>query len=130
MASSIQVEISPGELIDKLTILEIKRERIRDLDKRLHVELEYSKVREVFDKRIELSEALQELYVGLRGVNVRLWDVEDEIRDCERRKDFGAPFVELARSVYLTNDRRAEIKRAINTLLGSALVEEKAYKAY
>lgn len=130
MGLSVQVEISPGELIDKLTILEIKRDRIRDQDKRSNVDLEYSKLRVTFDEQIELSESLQGLHDALRDVNLRLWDIEDDIRDCERRKDFGASFVSLARSVYLTNDRRAEIKRAINALLQSALVEEKSYRAY
>ena len=130
MALSVQVEISLGELIDKLTILEIKRERIRDHDKRLHVESEYMKLRAVFDEKIEPSEALQGLHDALRDVNLRLWEIEDDIRDCERQKDFCASFVALARSVYFTNDRRAEIKRAINALLGSVLVEEKSYRAY
>jgi hypothetical protein len=130
MALSVQVDISIGELIDKLTILEIKRERILDQDKQSNVDLEYTKLRATFDEQIELSEALQGLQDELREVNLRLWDIEDDIRDCERRKDFGASFVALARSVYLTNDRRAEIKRAINALLGSALVEEKSYRTY
>jgi hypothetical protein len=128
MPVSIRVDISPAELIDKLTILEIKRERVQESAKRPHVEFEYASLRSAYDQQIDASEALLALYRELREVNLRLWDLEDEVRGCERRRDFGASFVALARSVYSTNDRRYEIKRAINTLLGSALIEEKLYR--
>jgi hypothetical protein len=130
MAATICVEISPAELIDKLTILEIKRERIQDPNKQANLAFEYSPLRAAFDAQIESTEALQTLYHALRDVNLRLWDIENDIRGCERREDFGALFVALARAVYVTNDHRAEIKRAINRLLGSVLVEEKSYTAY
>ena len=130
MAVSILVEISPGELIDKLTILEIKREQVGEPAKLANVEFEYAALRAVFDRQIVPTDDIEALYDTLREVNRRLWSIEDAIRDCERGKDFGTAFVALARSVYQTNDRRAEIKRAINTRLNSSLIEEKAYAAY
>jgi hypothetical protein len=128
--ASIIIEISPGELIDRLTILEIKRERVRDPVKLANVQAEHAALQAAMERQVDRSDAVQTLHAELREVNLRLWDIEDEIRDCEHRKDFGASFVALARSVYLTNDRRSELKRAINVLLGSALVEEKAYPPY
>ena len=104
-AVSIQVKISPAELIDKLTILEIKRERVQESAKRPHVEFEYASLRSAYDQQIDASDALLALYRELREVNLQLWDIEDEIRHCEQRKDFGAAFAALARSVYVTNDR-------------------------
>ncbi len=130
MAASIKVEISPGELVDKLTILEIKLQRIEDASKQANIAFEYRALRAAFDVQVEPSDAVQPLYDALRDVNIRLWDIENDIRECERRGDFGASFVALARAVYTNNDRRAELKRALNALLGSALVEEKSYSAY
>ena len=130
MAASIKVEISPAELVDKLTIFEIKRERIRDAHKQANLAVEYNVLRAAFDSQIEPLDALPALYDALRDVNLTLWDIENDIRDHERRQDFGASFVELARAVYMNNDRRSQIKRAINSLFGSSLVEEKSYSAY
>ncbi len=127
MSNAIKIEISPGELIDRLTILEIKRGRIRDHEKRGHVEREHAAVRAAFEAHVPASEALAALIDELREVNLRLWAIEDDIRACERRQDFGPTFVALARSVYSSNDRRFELKRDINALLGSILREEKSY---
>lgn len=128
--SMIKVEVAPGELIDKITILEIKLARILDEAKLRNVKIELETLVEARDGSVEASDALGELTVQLKAVNEELWDIEDAIRDCEREKDFGDKFVELARSVYKSNDRRAALKRDINELLGSRLIEEKSYSDY
>jgi len=130
LSKALAVEISPGELIDKITILEIKRERITNPTKLENVEREWKVLTAARDGAVKPSAELDRLAAELKRINERLWEIEDEIRDCERRKDFGKEFVELARGVYLNNDRRSEIKRAINELLGSRLSEEKSYAAY
>ncbi len=126
----IRVEISPGELLDKITILEIKTARIADPNKRHNVAREMASLTETRRASIPDLPSLHALVAELRDVNAALWDIEDQIREMERARDFGARFVELARSVYRQNDRRAAVKRQINELLGSALVEEKEYAAY
>lgn len=127
---TITVEVAPGELIDKITILEIKSMRITDVDKLRNIKMELATLVTARDKAIPESLDLTELTQQLREANESLWQIEDEIRDCERRQDFGPQFIELARSVYKTNDRRSAIKRKINDLLGSRLVEEKSYAPY
>lgn len=127
---SITVEIAPGELIDKITILEIKAERIADPAKRNNVMIELETLAAARDRALPRSARLTELTAALKQVNAELWDIEDDIRDCERNRDFGPAFIELARSVYHTNDRRAAFKRDINMLLQSRIVEEKSYAAY
>jgi hypothetical protein len=127
---SVQVEVSPGELIDKITILEIKQARIIDAAKRRNVEVELETLSAAVEANLEPSDELATLKGDLRSVNEALWDVEDELRVLERDRDFGARFVELARAVYHRNDRRAALKRKINELLGSRLIEEKQYVAY
>lgn len=125
----VTVPISVGELLDKITILEIKAERIVEPEKRLNVDRELS---ELSAKRDALGldrPDLRPLVDDLARVNRRLWDVEDDLRRLEKREDFGPAFVRLARSVYRENDRRAEIKRELNRLTGSHLVEEKSYSA-
>jgi hypothetical protein len=126
----MQIEVSPGELIDKLTILEIKLDRMGDAQKRRNVEAEHAVVRAAYEAHVPASATLAALIDKLREVNLRLWTIEDDIRDCERRQEFGPTFVALARSVYLSNDRRSELKREINALLGSKLREEKSYTVY
>ena len=130
MKTSISIEIAPGELIDKITILEIKLERIKDADKLANVRLEWETLVKGRDAAIEETPELDRLSAELKAANEALWDIEDDIRDCERDKKFGDAFVELARSVYITNDKRAALKRQINELLGSSLIEEKSYSAY
>jgi hypothetical protein len=125
----VVIEASPGEVIDKITILEIKAERISEPDKLLNVRRELEALRLAFEQSISRSEVLQALSAELRSVNEAIWDVEDAIRICERDGDFGPRFVELARSVYKNNDRRAALKRKINEQLGSRIVEEKSYQA-
>jgi hypothetical protein len=124
---SVAIETAPGELIDKITILEIKSERIYDPEKVHNVQTELQTLRTSRDRTILVSDPLTELTAELRAVNARLWDIEDGIRGCERAGDFGPKCVELARSVSHNNDHRAAIKRKINVLLGSKLIEEKSY---
>jgi hypothetical protein len=126
----IAVQIPAGELVDKITILEIKTSRISDAGKLANVQDELRHLSAVRDRQITTSARLHELTNELREVNLALWQVEDDIRECERRKEFGSSFVSLARSVYRHNDRRAAIKRAINDLTGSRLIEEKSYAHY
>jgi hypothetical protein len=130
LSVNISVDISPGELIDKITILEIKLERIEDEAKLANVKIEYDTLTKARDDAITPSVELSEISANLKKVNEALWEIEDDIRDCERAKDFGDIFVKLARAVYVTNDKRMEVKRQINEFLGSRLVEEKSYAAY
>ena len=130
MTSPILVEIAPGELIDKITILEIKAERIDDSEKRANVLVELATLNEARAAAIATDDEVARLTAELKTVNEALWEIEDDIRDCDRDGDFGPRFVELARAVYRTNDRRAGLKKAINLHLGSRLVEEKSYQAY
>lgn len=125
----IEVPVSWGELIDKITILEIKSERMGDQAKLGNVRKELELLKSRLGARAAQPE-ISRLTGSLRDVNGTLWNVEDEIRACENAGDFGSRFVELARSVYITNDRRAALKREINIVLGSDLVEEKSYQAY
>ncbi len=126
----VLIETSPGDLIDKITILEIKSERIGDPDKLRNVRVELEALAAVRDREILPSEKLASLTAELRAVNEAIWDVEEELRRCEQAGDFGPGFVELARSVYKNNDRRAALKRAINDLLGSSIIEEKSYQLH
>ena len=129
-AKGVTVEISPGELIDKITILEIKSEKIAEPEKLLNVRYELDLLSGIREAAFAPSPELARLTSELKEVNQALWQIEDEIRDCERAKDFGPGFVALARSVYLKNDRRAALKREVSALLGSAIVEEKSYAPY
>jgi hypothetical protein len=127
---SIRIEVAPGEIIDKLTILEIKRERIEDEAKRRNVSYEWDVLTRDLAAAIAPTPELDALRATLKEINLKLWVIEDDIRDCERAKDFGPKFIKLARAVYFTNDERAAVKRRINELLNSAIVEEKSYAAY
>jgi len=127
MSNGIKIGVSPGELIDRLTILEIKLDRIHDAQKRKNIETEHAVVRAAYEAHVRPSGTLGSLVDELREVNLCLWTIEDDIRAYERLQEFGPAFVALARSVYLTNDRRSELKRDINALLGSKLREEKSY---
>ena len=126
----ILVPISPGELIDKLTILEIKAERIRDAAKLANVRHELRLLQDTWRKSGHDQSRIQSQWNELRHINAELWDIEDLIRDEERAQRFAAEFIRLARAVYVTNDERARVKREINTTLGSRIVEEKSYADY
>jgi len=128
--NEIKVPISPGELLDKITILRIKSQRMTDPRKLANVRLELEALEETWK-----SSAYADIDVGtdlnaLLAVNARLWTIEDDIRDKERAKTFDEEFVRLARAVYIENDERAAIKRRLNVKLGSSLVEEKSYSQY
>lgn len=127
---SVMTPVSWGELIDKFTILEIKLERIRDPTKVANVGRERQAILPMRNQALRSHPGLTESESALKAINEEIWGVEDEIRDCERRQEFGTRFIELARAVYHTNDRRALVKRQINELLGSELVEEKSYQSY
>ncbi len=129
-AEPLLIPISVGELIDKITILAIKSERITEAAKRENVNSELRLLLEARDRHGLRDPALDALAAELKHINEKMWDIEDEIRDCERRQDFGPRFVELARAVYRSNDERARIKREINELSGSRIVEEKSYRDY
>ncbi len=126
----ILTPISPGELLDKLTILTIKLENISDATKRANVKVEHELLSKVADEGIPKSDEITALNAALLSVNKELWDIEDDIRDCERAGDFGKEFIRLARAVYVTNDKRADLKKQINLALGSEIVEEKSYADY
>ena len=126
----LKVAVSWGELFDKIAILEIKRDRLADAAQRANAEAELAALVQARDAALPPGADIDGEAGELRAVNEALWQIEDDIRDCERRGDFGPDFIALARAVYRTNDRRAAIKRRINTALGSAIVEEKSYTPY
>ena len=126
----IMVPISPGELLDKITILRIKSARMSDAAKLVNVRHELQLLEQTWSAAVPVGVGLVDDERALEAVNARLWDVEDRLRDQEAERRFDAQFVELARAVYVTNDERAAIKKRINTRLGSALVEEKSYRPY
>jgi len=125
----ILVPISVGELMDKITILEIKSERINNPSQLENILRELEALRAVRLRDIQRA-MLDKLSAELKRVNAKLWDVEDAIRDCEARSDFGEPFIELARMVYQLNDERSRLKKAINLASGSRIIEEKSYRSF
>ena len=127
---AVLVPIAVGELIDKITILEIKAERIGDPAKQQNVLSELRMLAGVRDAQFARNNDIDRLAHELKQVNESLWEIEDEIRECERRRDFGPRFVELARAVYQRNDLRSQVKRKINEVSGSRIVEEKSYAPY
>lgn len=128
----VQAPVSLGELVDKMTILEIKSQQIKDPQKLANVSHELNVLQAVLINVLTEPQQLelQPLKNQLKQVNAKLWDIEDDIRDCERAKDFGQTFIQLARAVYVTNDQRADLKKDINLKFGSAIVEEKSYQSY
>jgi len=126
----IQVPVSPGEVLDKITILEIKSERISDPDKVANVRRELELLLKTWQQSVEPDETIHRIHVELKAINEALWEIEDDIRDKERAKEFDQHFIELARRVYVTNDQRANAKKALNSYLGSEIVEEKSYRDY
>jgi hypothetical protein len=127
---TVMIPVSWGEVIDKITILELKSERLTDAAKLDNVRKELRLLVDIRDRQFADHTELSKLAATLKKVNGDLWVIEDDIRDEERAKRFGPRFVELARAVYVTNDRRMDVKRQINDLLGSELVEEKSYAPY
>jgi len=130
MADVIKVPVSFGEVLDKITILEIKSERIKDEAKLKNVRLELAELTETWNEAVQDQSAIADLRKQLKAVNEELWEIEDDIRDQEAAQDFGPRFIELARAVYVTNDKRAAIKKEVNLALGSRFVEEKSYQDY
>jgi hypothetical protein len=128
--SEISVPVSPGELVDKLTILEIKAERIAEAAKLANVRHELEVLKLTWDNSVYATADIRAEWGELKRINEKLWVVEDDLRDLERAKTFDQRFIDLARAVYFTNDERAAVKKRINTKLGSRIVEEKSYKAY
>ena len=127
---TIKVELAYGELLDKITILQIKSERITDAEKLANVNKELNLLNDLWASDSKSSVDIANEFKALKEINEKIWDIEDGIRDKERDKKFDEKFIELARSVYYSNDKRAEIKRAINMKLGSELIEEKSYSDY
>ena len=127
---NILIPISPGELLDKITILEIKSERIDSAEKKSHVNNELALLNTVWYDSVAEDAELKLLREELKSINESLWVIEDDIREEERTKSFGDRFIELARSVYVTNDQRANVKKRVNLHLNSEIVEEKSYKDY
>lgn len=125
----MKIEVSNGEILDKISILAIKKSKIQDKAKLENVYHEYQTLLPYFDQIVN-NQQLGDLYWNLSAVNTELWDVEDKLRELEKSRTFNTEFIELARSVYYLNDRRAELKKDINVLSGSDLIEEKSYKDY
>ena len=123
----MKIEVSNGEIIDKLTIIQIKLERIKDKSKVTNLRKEYEELKNATAFIFTMEDPL---YKALYDVNCELWDIEDHIRDLERNKDFGEDFINTARSVYFKNDRRSEVKREINLKTASGFIEEKSYEKY
>ena len=128
--NEILIPISPGELLDKITILQIKAERITDPVKVANVKTELDMLSKVWNETVEIDTEITALTAELKSVNEALWEIEDDIRDQERGKRFGERFIELARAVYVTNDERANAKKKVNLHLNSTIVEEKSYPDY
>lgn len=126
----LQVPLSVGEVLDKITILEIKSERIGDADKLKNIHNELNALRPLVDGEPFNSDEITALFAELKSINEELWVIEDDIREQEGKRDFGQRFIDLARAVYVTNDRRADVKKRINLATGSDLVEEKSYEDY
>ena len=130
ITKKIYSELSAGELFDKISILEIKKNKIKDKDKRNIVLKELSSMQETASENIKKSKLITKLYKKLKFINLKLWKIEDDIRDCERKRNFGDKFIKLARAVYFTNDERSLVKNKINKLTKSNISEIKSYKKY
>ena len=129
-SKKILTEISSGELLDKISILEIKMGKVKDKNSQEEIKIEYKILKEIQDFNIELKDTVLELFNSVKNVNMLLWDIEDKLRIYEKKKDFGEKFIELARGVYFNNDKRAKIKNQINVLLKSNIKEVKQYIDY
>ncbi len=129
-STKVLSEISPGELLDKISILEIKLEKIKDKNSQEKIKIEYKILKKIQNSSIEMSDKIKDLYRSVSDVNIKLWDVEDKLRICEKNKDFGKNFIELARAVYFNNAKRSKIKSDINKICGSNIREVKQYVTY
>ena len=123
-------EISAGELLDKISILEIKLDKIKNQNRQQEISKEYKILQKTKEMNIESTQEINQLIEEIKIINLKLWEIEDKIRVCEKNKDFGKEFIELARAVYLTNDKRAKIKSKINEIVGSNIKEIKEYADY
>ena len=128
--NKIIVEVSIGELLDKISILEIKQEKIKDTEKLKFISNEHSILKNQLDKNIKPDKKLEELFKSLKEINAKLWVIEDNKRQCEKDKDFGEKFIKLSRDVHFLNDERAKIKLEINNITGSKIKEIKEYTSY
>ena len=129
-SKKILSEISAGELLDKISILEIKLKKIEDENNREEIKKEYKIQKEIQNSSIKFNDKIKELFNSIKVINIKLWNVEDELRVCEKNKDFGKNFINLAREVYFNNDKRSKIKSEINKILGSNISEVKQYVNY
>ena len=128
--NKIIVEVSIGELLDKISILEIKKEKIKDTEKLKFISNEHSILKDQLEKNVETDDKLNNLYESLKVINSKLWVIEDDKRQCEKEKDFGEKFIKLSRDVHFLNDDRAKIKLEINNHTGSTIKEIKEYTSY
>ena len=128
--NELLVPISPSELLDKITILKIKSERIDDPKKVVNIRHELELLSKIWFDSVKEDEVIANFHQQLKTINEKLWEIEDDIRDEDRQNRFGERFIELARAVYITNDKRAQIKKDVNLYLGSEIVEEKSYQDY
>ena len=128
--NKIIIEVSVGELLDKISILEIKKEKIKDTEKLKFINNEYSILKDRLKKNVETDEKLNQMYQSLKDLNFKLWEIEDDKRKCEKNKDFGERFIQLSRDVHFLNDNRAKIKLEINNYSGSEIKEIKEYTNY
>ena len=128
--NKIIVEVSVGELLDKISILEIKKEKIKDPEKLKFISKEHSILKDQLEKNVNSDEKLEKLSQELKDINTKLWVIEDDKRDCEKNKDFGDKFIKLSRDVHFLNDDRAKIKLEMNNHTGSSIKEIKEYTSY
>tara|TARA_Y100001936_G_C15717415_1_gene479180 strand:- start:247 stop:636 length:390 start_codon:yes stop_codon:yes gene_type:complete len=128
--NKILIEVSIGELLDKISILEIKNEKIKDPNKLEYISYEYSILKKQLDDNVKIDDNLNKLFKSLKEINSKLWDIEDNKRQCEKEKDFGDKFIRLSRDVHFLNDDRAKIKLDINSYTGSKIKEIKEYREY
>ena len=126
----ILVEVSVGELLDKISILDIKKDKIKNADSLEHVKSEYKVLKEEYDNKVKIDDKLKNLYDSLKEINLKLWVIEDEKRLCEKNSDFGEIFINLSRDIHFLNDKRANIKLEINNYTGSKIKEIKEYTKY
>ena len=126
----ILVEVSVGELLDKISILDIKKDKIKDRKNLEHIENEYKILTKEYDNKVKIDDKLKDLYTSLKEINSKLWVIEDEKRLCEKNSDFGEIFIKLSRDIHFLNDKRAQIKLSINNYTGSKIKEIKEYTKY